>query len=319
MRVLRAIGKFIWRSMIIFSFIVNIILVVVVIALAVLLFDIKNNVVTPLVAGLHSSFVGLDESTIDWTIPVRDTIPVQFSLPLQQNTTVVLTEAVPLVVGASISSPTLQLSGVTVFLTLPEGLELPVALDLDVPVDQELDIALDVRAVIPINQTQLHDPINNLRLVFEPLIRGLYNLPDDYNQALALAQAVMNGESVNLLEDNDYSRRPWPGYSLTAGLGYQLGSEPVPPGNLPVNTGIVPQGGIPALDEQLRPDVYTQGGPDTINALAAQSLAAQNVPDWLFDGTYGAQVVRPPDGVEYNVSPAPNDLGILPTPAPGQP
>lgn len=318
MRVLRAIGKFIWRFMIIFSFIVNIVLVIVVIALAALLFDIKNNIVTPLVTGLHSSFVGLDEATIDWTIPVRDSIPVEFTLPLEQNTTVVLTEPVPLTVGASISSPTLQLSGVTVFLTLPEGLELPVALDLDVPVSEQVPVELDVRAVIPLNQTQLHDPIENLRLVFEPIVRALYNLPDNYGETGDFVTALLAGE-VNLLAENQYSADPWPGFSRTAGLGYQLGNEPVPPGNLPVDTGMVPQGGIPALDEQLRPDVYGRGGPAALNAQAAAQLAAQNVPDWMFDGSYGAQVVRPPDGIEYGVSPAPNDLGILPTPPPSAP
>ena len=61
----------------IFSFIVNIILVCVLLVLGLLIFQIKNNIADPLVGGLHGSFVGLDEATIDWTIPVRDTIPVK--------------------------------------------------------------------------------------------------------------------------------------------------------------------------------------------------------------------------------------------------
>ena len=58
-------------------------------------FEIKNQVAQPLVNGLHSSFVGLDQATIDWTIPVRDTIQVQLDIPLETDTVVVLTEPVP--------------------------------------------------------------------------------------------------------------------------------------------------------------------------------------------------------------------------------
>ena len=86
---LRAFGKFIWRFMIIFSFIVNIVLVIVLVAAGILLFDIKNNIAEPLLTGLHATSRGLAESTIDWTIPERDNIPVRLNIPLQQDTTVV--------------------------------------------------------------------------------------------------------------------------------------------------------------------------------------------------------------------------------------
>lgn len=303
MRVLRTIGKILWRFMIVFSFIVNIVLLVVVIGLAALLFDIKNNVVTPLVAGLHSSFVGLDQATIDWTIPVRDSIPIAFDLPLNQDTVVTLTEDVPLTVFASISAPPLQLSSATVFLTLPAGTRLPVALDLDVPVATDVDVDLDVRAVIPLNQTQLHDPFENLRLIFEPITRALYNLPNDYGGASQLVGDILSGQQVNLLAENEYSQNPWPGFSRTAGIGYELSDEVIPAENLPRTTGIVPQGGIPALDEQLRPDVYAAGGPEAINDAAIGRMPTTTAP------------------LEYdfNTGATPNDMGILPTPLPGSP
>src|SRR3954471_8653773 len=124
MRALRAFGRFFKNFMIIFSFIVNIVLIVVVVALVVFIFDIKDNIVTPLVTGLHSSFVGLDESTIDWTIPVRDTIRVKFDLPLSQATTVTLTTSVPLNVSATITLPGVgHLNNAQVYLNLPAGLE----------------------------------------------------------------------------------------------------------------------------------------------------------------------------------------------------
>ncbi|MDZ4765600.1 MAG: hypothetical protein SGI73_13700 [Chloroflexota bacterium] len=289
MRALKAVGSFVKNFMILFSFIVSLILVIVLIAVGLLIFDIKNNIAAPLVGGLHSSFVGLDESTIDWTIPVRDTIPVVLNVPLQTETIVVLTEAVPLFVSATITLPGVgQLNNAQVFLQLPEGLELPVRLDIDVPIDEQLDISLDVRAIIPLSETQLHDPINNLRLLFEPLVRGLGNLPDDFNEAGQLVSDILGGNAPNLLVDTPYSLDPWIGYSRTAGVGYTLGEESRPMLNNPVETGVVQPGGIPALDEQLRPDLYAEGGPDEVNQRAFEDMTGLGVPAYFYDGSYSA-------------------------------
>ena len=283
MRVLRAIGKFFWRFMVIFSFIVNIVLVVVLLILGVLLFDIKNNVAEPLVGGLHSSFVGLNEATIDWTIPVRDTVPVNLDIPLETNTTVTLTQAVPLTVTANIVAPGLTVSNAQVTLELPQGLDLPVALDLDVAVRDELPVSLDVRAVIPLEGTQLNDVAQNLQLLFEPFARALNSpdLPENWGDVPNFVSDAVGGD-INLLEENDYSRNPWPGYSLTAGLNYSLADEPVPLQNVPLQTGIVTEGGIPGLDEQIRPQVYEAGGPEAVNAQAATTLQSFGVSDEFF-------------------------------------
>lgn len=290
MRVLKAIGSGIKNFFILFSFIVNLILVIVIVALVLLIFDIKNNVVTPLITGLHSSFVGLDESTIDWTIPVRDRIPVVLNIPLETDTIVRLTEPVPLQLNATITLPGVGvLNNAIVNLSLPEGTPLNVNLSLNVPVDEMLDIALDVRAVIPINQTQLHDPINNLRLTFEPIARALYNLPGDWDETIAMVNEITGGGQVDLLAENDYSRSPWPGYGQTAGVGYTLSGETWPAQNLPLGTGIVQQGGIPALDEGVRPELYAAGDPDTINAQARAAMADQGIQPHTYDGSY-AQV-----------------------------
>ncbi|MBC7811190.1 MAG: hypothetical protein H7175_08590 [Burkholderiales bacterium] len=162
---------------------------------------------------------------------------------------------------------------------------------MNVPVDQMLDVSLDVRAVIPLSETQLHDPVDNLRLTFEPIARALYNLPNGFDGVLPFANDVLDGSPPNLLAENDYSLQPWPGYSRTAGLNYGLFGESWPAQNLPMQTGIVAEGGIPALDEQLRPEIYAAGGPDVINQQAEQSLQAQGVPAPAYDGTMAAYVV----------------------------
>ena len=288
MGALKAIGSGIKNFMILFSFIVNLVLIIVVVVLLLLIFDIKNNVVTPLVSGLHSSFVGLDESTIDWTIPVRDTIPVVLNVPLQTQTIVVLTESVPLAVNATITLPGVGvLNNASVNLSLPAGLRLPVQLDLVVPINEELDIALDVRAVIPIAETQLHDPIDNLRLTFEPITRALYNLPDNFAEAGDFTVNLLGGQAIDLMAQNDYSLDPWIGFSRTAGLGYTLANQPVPLANQPIPTGLVPIGGIPALDELVRPQLYAgDSTPQTLNQQAFASMQSQAVPPQNFDGSY---------------------------------
>lgn len=283
-------GKLIWRMMIIFSFVVNLILVVVLLGLGVLIFEIKNNVADPLIGGLHGSFVGLDQATIDWTIPVRDTIPVRMIVPLETDTTVVLTQPVPLSASATITLNGANVS-TPVSLSLPAGMRLPVHLDLDVPIDQPLPISLDVRAVIPLGRTQLHDVADNLRLLFEPLAVALDNLPSDFNEAGAFVNQIVTGTAPNLLEPSE-EFDPWPGFSQTAGLNYDLFTENVPGANRPVETGIVQQGGIPFLDEQIRPDVYAEGGPQDINAQAYTAMTDRGIPPMYYSGEIGEYIIQ---------------------------
>ncbi len=311
-RLLRGFGSIIWRFMVIFSFIVNIILVGVIVVLGVFIFNIKNDVADPLLKGLHSSFVGLDEATIDWTIPVRDSVDATFDLPLSQNTVVVLTEDVPLTVSADISGP-VSITNATVALTLPEGTNLPVALDLIVPVDEVIPVNLDVRAVIPLEETQLHDPFHNLRYTFEPIILALDNLPNDVPEAITFGNQVLLGNPADLIFDeggSPYLQQPWGGFSRTAGVGYDLlpdnqalnqsgealaAQSAGQGGPNVVNTGIVVPGGIPFLDQFVRPELYANdGSPQAVNENAQQQLGALGVPEGSYTGDVGAIGPPPP-------------------------
>lgn len=295
MRVLRGMGRAIWRFMVIFSFVVNVVLVVVLVALGLLIFEIKNNVAQPLIGGLHGTAVGLRDATIDWTIPVRDNIPVNLNIPLQTDTIVRLTAPVPLQVNATIDLPGINAFGVSanVNLQLPAGLELPVALDLMVPVRERLDVALDVRAVIPLAKTQLVDPVMNLGLLFEPLAIALHNLPSNFDEAGQLVGMLLRSEPLNLLATdgsggiNSEPYVAWPGFGQTAGLNYTLMNQPVPLQNLPIQTGIVPLGGIPFLDALLpeRAGLYAEGiTPVQVNERARQEMQARNILDTFFNG-----------------------------------
>ncbi len=98
-------------------------------------------------------------------------------------------------------------------LTLPAGTRLPVSLAFDLPVQQDATVSLavpvdlKVRAVIPLSQTQLHDPVDNLRLLFEPLVRALGNLPDDFSQVGPFVSQILSGNAPNLLAETRLTAR----------------------------------------------------------------------------------------------------------------
>ncbi|MFW6097067.1 MAG: hypothetical protein ACOC9Z_03280 [Chloroflexota bacterium] len=174
---------------IIFSFIVNIILVIGILLALPFLIPAMNGVAKPLVGGLSDSFVQMGDASIERTISVDDQIPVVFTLPLQQETNVVLTEPVPMSVPATFVLPGGggTING-TVILELPAETSLPVALDMQVPVSTTIPVQLDVGVDIPLQETELATPFNTLRDLFEPLDGFMGGLPqsnDDLYERLS--------------------------------------------------------------------------------------------------------------------------------------
>ena len=163
---------------IIFSFIMNFVLLLVLLIVGGLIIPIVNDIVEPIVGGLNDSFVDMSEATIEQEIDINTTMPISFTLPLEQETTVTLTEPVPLSVFAQFTLPGGggNING-QVNLTLPEGLELPVFIDTDVAVDQEIPVQMTVPVEIPLAETELGGPFFTLRALFEPLNQLLTNLP----------------------------------------------------------------------------------------------------------------------------------------------
>lgn len=180
--------KFFWQARpwqafktfaIIFSFVVNLVLVLVIFLALPLILPGVNGIAKPLVTGLSDSFVQMGEASIVRTISVDDEIPVVFNLPLQEQTDVVLQEAVPMSVPATFVLPAGggTINGV-VSLQLPAGTSLPVALDLTVPVSTTIPVSLDVGVDIPMQETELAVPFNTLRTLFQPLDAFLGGLPE---------------------------------------------------------------------------------------------------------------------------------------------
>jgi len=129
---------------------------------------------------------------------------------------------------------------------------------------------------------------------------------------------------------NDQPYVDWYGYSVTAGENYDLANSPVPPENVPQQTGIVPLGGIPVLDANLpwRAQLYANDQtPLDINLAIINQLTAQGVnpATWNGEGTINALVAQEVSAENTNSAqtvpektasggPKPTSSGIIPTP-----
>lgn len=173
-----------WSVGAFFSILLNIILLAVVIALAKQVFTIKSLVTDDVVGGLYYNFLLMDQATIHTTVQVEDTIPVQFDLPLRQDTVVILSEDT-LIQGATVSLNTggLNIVKAPTDIILPEGTALPIKLDLTVPVDTEIPISITVPVEIPLDETELHEPFVGLQDVVSPYYWMLVEQPDSWPDA----------------------------------------------------------------------------------------------------------------------------------------
>lgn len=174
----------------VFSFLVNLLLVIVILLLLPLVLPFLNEGVKPLVSGLNTSFEEMNQASIKRTIRVDDSVPIDFVLPLNAQTNVTLTQQVPLreiPATFNLTYMTLGNGGViegTVSLDLPSGLSMPVNINMDVPVDNEIPVNLAVDVDIPLRETELQQPFNRLQNIFGPLSEQLDKLPDSYEELL---------------------------------------------------------------------------------------------------------------------------------------
>lgn len=162
-----------WTIASVVSFTVNIVLLI------ILLFMLQNfntvgvtalGISDHLLRGLYTNFVKMDQAHIRTTIPVRQEIPVQFTLNVSGPTNVTLSEDVS-ITGALVTVNTggLNINRARANIVLPQGTVLPIFIDnLVVPVDQRVLAELNVDVDIPLNETELHEPFVGLREVVEP-------------------------------------------------------------------------------------------------------------------------------------------------------
>jgi len=173
---------------ILFSFLVNIVLVIVV-AILVLradsIFSLKTEIAEPLLVDLDQAFAALGETRIQSTIYITDTIPVVFDIPLEQNTDVILTQPVPLAMPAQfvISGGGGTING-TVTMSLPQGQALPVVLRINVPVSTTAPVIIEAPVTIDLAEAGMGPAIEQLRAVFRPMTSFVQSLPDTAEELL---------------------------------------------------------------------------------------------------------------------------------------
>lgn len=170
---------------IVFSFLVNIVLVIVVFLSPGAIFGAKTQIAEPVMADLDAAFQALGDTTIETTVAVDHKLPISFDLPLQQGTDVILQEPVPLQVPATFFLPGGggSIKG-TVSLELPEGTSLPVNLDLNVPVDTSIPVEMLIPVEINLAQSGMGPAIDQLREVLRPYYNWLQAQPNSVPELL---------------------------------------------------------------------------------------------------------------------------------------
>jgi len=150
------------------SLIVNAVLLALLVITAGQVNQLKQTISTGLLGGLYRNFVDMDQASITTTINVNAQVPLNFTLPVQENTTVVLTQNVTIPSAyVVINSQTLNISSAA-RVTLPSGTNLPIALKLGIPVQVSVPISLQVPVNIPLASTGLHGPFIGLQRAIRP-------------------------------------------------------------------------------------------------------------------------------------------------------
>jgi hypothetical protein len=158
-----------WDVAATFSLIVNAILIGLLLMMAGQVRNLRTTV-NSLFGGLYGNLTKMDQASINTTILLNVKIPFNFNLPVSQNTEMVLNRDVNIPNAHLVISSGILRINTQANVTLPAGTTLPIALNLNIPVLSTLPINLQVPVSIPVNQTELHEPITGL----QASLRSLY-------------------------------------------------------------------------------------------------------------------------------------------------
>ncbi|CAG0928811.1 hypothetical protein TFLX_01075 [Thermoflexales bacterium] len=161
------------------SMFVNVILIVAVVILANQVGAIKLTLANVL-GQLDSAFEGLGLAVISDTIKISQQVPVQFDLPLNQDTVVTTLGPVPINTQATFSLGQFGSINGTVSLQLPTGTSLPVHLELNVPVSSSIPVVFDQPIAIPLADKGLGPVVAKLRAALSPIIGLVQKMPDRF-------------------------------------------------------------------------------------------------------------------------------------------
>jgi hypothetical protein len=180
-----------WTVASIFSLMVNLILIALLIGIGRNFFSIKSEIAKGLVNSASENLALMDQAHIVTSVPVqtviqlKDDLPVNFTIPVNQNTQILLAQDTR-ITGAYIY---LNNTAVLTDLTLPAHTPIQVSMNMSVPVDTSVPISMTVPVSmqvpvdIAIDQTDLHQSILGLQGAIEPyktLFDSSFNSPSDF-------------------------------------------------------------------------------------------------------------------------------------------
>jgi hypothetical protein len=161
------------------SMFINLILIITVVILANQVGSIKMTL-SSVLGQLDSAFEGLGDAVISDTIKISQLVPVQFELPLNQDTVVTTQAPVPINTQATFSLGQFGSINGVVSLQLPAGTSLPVHLELTVPVSNAIPVVFDQPVTIPLAEKGLGPVVAKLRAALSPIIGLVQQLPDRF-------------------------------------------------------------------------------------------------------------------------------------------
>jgi hypothetical protein len=122
-----------------------------------------NATINGLLSGMYNNFTEMDTASIYTTITADTQVPIDFVLPIQQNTDVTLTQGVVIPnANIVINSGSFSINS-QAKVTIPAGTTLPVALNISVPVQFSVPVSLVIPLNIPVAQTGLHQSLTGLQ------------------------------------------------------------------------------------------------------------------------------------------------------------
>jgi hypothetical protein len=119
---------------------------------------------------------GLRTTALDYTVPIRETLPVSFTVSYRQSVTVPISTTIPINVQLTVPLRTPLGTfpiNVPVVTDIPINLQPTVPLSLSVPVSVTVPIAVDVPIHIDLSQTALNDSLLGAQKYLNEVAAGL--------------------------------------------------------------------------------------------------------------------------------------------------
>ena len=196
-----SLPKAFWTVTGILSLLTNAILIAVLLSVSNQLFTVNKVLQQQLIVPLGTSFTTMYEASIQTNISIETTVPARFDLPLDTDTTVVLSEDTYIPnARVTVNTGGLSIQNSPADIVLPAGTNLPIHLNLMVPVDEIIPVVMDVPVDIPLKDTSLGSAFKGLIDVVSPYDPLLKSAPTSWAEMIC---GKTTGLCFNLLHGTE--------------------------------------------------------------------------------------------------------------------